>query len=436
MCRTYQLGAEELIFMEKRGHYCYSERMKATVEFVAGGGKWIVASGACDEVKAWLEKYFPSIFNDKASFMKDHPRTKVACRAGLVIKHNIPKLGLLAKLKRTARPKASHAFLLGKTLSDAGVAVAEALAWGATADGHTYLITREVADARTLDEWIVDSKVEVSDKMRILSGVGGLLGSIHNAGFSNRDMKNTNILCARGTGGEFDVYAIDLDGVRRRLWLTKRVFLRDMWCILHALAAFNWDNMATRKVVLGEYCRVTGRKIALDELVPFSAPAKPIRPDWKCSVIRTGWSGFSKRRLIVHSAEPHDAWAQALHTEWLYRSFEKGAHTRPIPDDPIEVNIEVLDGPAPVLVRLPPPVSKLTKKIGPSQAAELLKYLQNSSDNEYSELVPVALVEEIVKGKFGRSALLVGSGGGQVPSAILNGLTSLRNEIMAKTKKM
>lgn len=401
-----------------------------------GEVSWTVSCSSCEYFKEWLKEYFPAVLEDKSVLMKDHPRAKVACRAGMVIKQTIPRPGLRTKLKCLVRqPQAANAFELGISLSRAGIAVAEPIAWGSSPSGDTYQITREIENARTLDEWIIDAKVDAAEKMSIIAELGRLLGSLHNAGFSNRDLKNTNILC-RSTAKGFDVYAIDLDGVRRRRHIAKRVVLRDMWCILHALAVFNWDNEETRRVILHEYCQSTGKDIALDELVPFSVPGKPVRPDWKCSVIRTGWSGFSKRRLVVHSVEPHEAWTQALHTEWLYRVFEKGARTRPIPDEPVEIRIPGLDKPIPVLLRHPTPQGFLGKKTGPSVAAEVLKNMKRNDCADDWGIVPIALVEEIVKGRIERSGLLLKPAEGQISPSALNGLASLRNEIMAQTRKM
>ena len=157
------------------------------------------------------------------------------------------------RLKDFFRPsRAQRAFTMGLSLERAGVATPRALAaaevrrlrWPTKA----YLITEEVANARTL--CALRAEFRTVPRQLILR-LAELLGRMHDAGFSHRDLKHSNILI----DSNLDPFLIDLDGVRRYPNLSAERAIRD-------LAVFGRELRSKPKMLLWSgvrflkhYCR-------------------------------------------------------------------------------------------------------------------------------------------------------------------------------------
>lgn len=117
------------------------------------------------------------------------------------------------RLRDCFRPsRARRAFRQGLRLEAAGVATAWVLAAGERRwlrwPRRAYLLMEEIPDAITLAALIKQEHPQLERALRRLARV---LARLHDAGFSHRDLKATNVLF----DGQLEPHLIDLDGVRR-----------------------------------------------------------------------------------------------------------------------------------------------------------------------------------------------------------------------------
>ncbi|HNR70538.1 MAG TPA: lipopolysaccharide kinase InaA family protein [Verrucomicrobiota bacterium] len=120
------------------------------------------------------------------------------------------------RLRDCFRPsRARRAFRKGLWLEQAGVAAARMLAVGERRRLRwpvcAYLLMTEIPGAITLAELLARRPPQLREALRRLAQELALL---HDAGFSHRDLKATNVLF----DGQLQPHLIDLDGVRRVRW--------------------------------------------------------------------------------------------------------------------------------------------------------------------------------------------------------------------------
>ncbi len=191
------------------------------------GVVWRVAPDALAEFRDWLAR------RDTAAperLLKAYPGCRVIARGGVVFKTKAAGPGL-AGWRFGLRPSRSRrTFALGRALSARGIPTPAPLAWATRrvlglrrAD---YGATREVADAAPLTDWLARRPADPAACARVMASYGRLMAGFHQAGYSNRDLKHENVLCPRAA--PWDLWVIDLDGVRRRPWITRRRAARDL----------------------------------------------------------------------------------------------------------------------------------------------------------------------------------------------------------------
>ncbi|HOX57760.1 MAG TPA: lipopolysaccharide kinase InaA family protein [Candidatus Paceibacterota bacterium] len=149
----------------------------------------------------------PDRFLEQARVLKPSRSSAVSARDGLVLKrYNFRKWGnpFLDLLRGST---ARRAFQKALRLELAGLPTARAVA---TADERrfflprrSYLLMEEIPGAVPLQSW-------GGSKPQAAKALGELLGGMHGAGFTHRDLKPGNILF----NGEGRPYLIDLDGLR------------------------------------------------------------------------------------------------------------------------------------------------------------------------------------------------------------------------------
>ncbi len=164
----------------------------------------------------WLARESLALMDDPEAFLRD--RSLIIKSSTVVTISRVPPNLILRRLNygkfrhrlrdcfRSSR--VFRALIASTWLEQADIqtprvlAAAEArvLRWPRTA----YLVTEEVPKARTL-------AAVFSSTQRVPTGVADLIGKLHNRGFSNRDLKWTNILFDQ----QLSPWLIDLDGVRR-----------------------------------------------------------------------------------------------------------------------------------------------------------------------------------------------------------------------------
>lgn len=110
------------------------------------------------------------------------------------------------------RSRAERAMRWGLLLGQVGIATPRPLAaanvrccrWPLTA----YLITEEVPGAKTLTRFVKEKPLYSEN---VLLRLADLIAALHNAGYSHRDLKATNVLL----DDQLKPWLIDLDGIRR-----------------------------------------------------------------------------------------------------------------------------------------------------------------------------------------------------------------------------
>jgi tRNA A-37 threonylcarbamoyl transferase component Bud32 len=225
-----------------------------------GSGRWLVRSPRPDaSLRSVLER--PDAFLlDPAMYFK-HSRNVTVARLprpgnrGWVLRRlNYGKLR--HRLRDSFRPsRARRAFWIGLRLEEAGVAIARVLAVGETRRLRwpvcAYLLTEEIPGAITLAGLLEQKHPQMKRALRRLAEV---LARLHDAGFSHRDLKATNVLF----DDQLQAHLIDLDGVRAMRFGAQRRAVADLTRLVRDVISS--PAFSTRYVVLflQTYCQRRG----------------------------------------------------------------------------------------------------------------------------------------------------------------------------------
>ncbi|MFC1497591.1 lipopolysaccharide kinase InaA family protein [Verrucomicrobiota bacterium] len=239
-------------------------------EILANGIKWHVSDNHFEFTAKWLSAHFPIILKDNKCLLKEDKGSRVAVADGLVIKESTARKGRSVFRFGLRRSGAYRAFRMGNELADFGLNTPRPVAWATIRclglRIKEYLITEEIADSHLLTETL-KSKNEEKEHAEIISKWGRLLAAFHVNGFSNRDMKDTNILVTRNEG--LKLWAVDLDGVRRRKKLKKRRIERDFWPIVRSLRMYGWIDDSDMSALLAGYNELASENLRLSSLPSF-----------------------------------------------------------------------------------------------------------------------------------------------------------------------
>ena len=129
------------------------------------------------------------------------------------------------------RSKCMRSWLLGNAFLDCLLPTARPLAaferrrFGLAWDG--YLLTEMIAGAIDLRQTVdsIDSRRQLQARIEL---VARLIRTLHERGWSHRDLKAPNILLAPSNDGVERAWFIDLVGASRPFWLTRRRRMRDL----------------------------------------------------------------------------------------------------------------------------------------------------------------------------------------------------------------
>lgn len=204
---------------------------------------WHVLPSAVGRFKNWLEALSSTKTPPQGRILKAYPGCRVTALRGMVWKEYYPVAGSRGWRFRLLPSRTRRAFQIGRRLIEHGIPTPQPIAWSSTRCCGLRLsdhgITEELDSVEPLTAWL---ERQVRDPAQRGEGVmrayGSLMASFHRAGFSNRDLKHENVLCA--TAEPSRLWVVDLDGVRWRPWITRTRAGRDLRRVGLSLAALGW----------------------------------------------------------------------------------------------------------------------------------------------------------------------------------------------------
>ena len=234
-------------------------RASCTAERLSWQGlSWRVTAGARARVAAWLaETAGPE------KILKEDYGCRVTARAGLVLKSYWPKAGWAGIRFALRAPRTRRAFRLGQALRALGMPTPLPLAW-ATRRGAGFLrseslLVTEAVESEALTHWLQRDLPAVALRARVLAAYGSLAAMFHRHGYSNRDLKHENVLCARQAPWELQV--VDLDGVRHLRLISRRRAGRDLRRVGKSLAALGWAGAEEQRAFFTAYNAAVPRRL-------------------------------------------------------------------------------------------------------------------------------------------------------------------------------
>lgn len=203
---------------------------------------WQVAERDAAPLQGWLARHFPVLPGSEARFLQAAPNRFVAALDGLVIKESGPRPGrgrLVYGLRRpVGRLIVSHA----RALLAAGIPTHEPVAWAVRRVWglrvRDYVITREIRDGELLTHRLDRFRRDPARRLETLRSLGSLVAALHRNGFSNRDLKDANIICS--TGDLLTLWVTDLEGLRRFRVLPAWLAAGDFGPVALSLRCHGW----------------------------------------------------------------------------------------------------------------------------------------------------------------------------------------------------
>ncbi len=305
---------------------------------------WDIYPEDSTEVEDWLDRFWPAVLADPQCLVKEDRTARVFICGGMVLKEYRRAQGITGWIAGCLRSRARRAFRAGRALRDAGIPVPDMLASATTRSAGSihleYLLTREVPDGKRLADLLQNPELTETTLNPIIDQLGELLGDLHRAGFSNRDLKGGNVLVTHADGVP-DLCIVDLDGIRRMLAAGRRRIIRDFWPVLFSLALNRWDTEATRTRLLTAYHSRFPIDIDARLLPEVIRSAIPAMPGWISVQRAIRVSGLGKRMLRVAFREETPEWENRALRYW------QGAliHLEHVPSSPeAQVHAGSVDG--------------------------------------------------------------------------------------------
>ena len=208
------------------------------------GQTWHLLPSETDRLANFM-KNGESLFND-GFVLKSYNGCRVVSRDELVFKKYWPKTPS-DKLSFAFRPlRGRRAFLLARQLIELGFPTPPVLAWSAARrcgllQSESALVM-EIKDAEQLTAWLERADKTSPLRLKVMEAYGNLAGYFHQNGYSNRDLKHENVMCSREK--PWRLWVVDLDGVRKKLFITRSRAGRDLMRVGKSLASLGWTNEA------------------------------------------------------------------------------------------------------------------------------------------------------------------------------------------------
>ncbi len=233
-----------------------------------GAIRWHVAGEQAGRLEKWLSAHFPGILTESENVLKKDKGSRVASAAGLVLKESTARKGRSMLRFGLRRSGARRAFTIGNELNAHGVPTPRPVAWATVRRfglrERDYLVTEKVENACLLTEKLKTAGGDKTEREWIVRMLGRLLALFHCSGFSNRDMKDTNILVTENGG--LKLWVVDLDGVRQKGMVTRTRAFRDFWPIVRSLAMYGWGDDCDKAAMLAAYNGAVPERLQLNRL--------------------------------------------------------------------------------------------------------------------------------------------------------------------------
>jgi len=240
------------------------------VDIAAGGMVWHARADEAGRFRDWLAAHFPGILKDEICLLKKDRGRRVAVAEGLVIKATLRRRGR-SRLRFALRASTSRRdFAVGDRLIAGGVPLPRPVAWATLRRGGLrvadYIVTERIADSRKLTSILKAARDSECLRRPVLDGLGELLALFHRNGYSNRDLKDGNVLAVERPA--LRLWAVDLDGVRRACWRVGGL-KRDFRAVLRSLGLHGWATAADKAALLEAYNARVPARLRLRRLPPF-----------------------------------------------------------------------------------------------------------------------------------------------------------------------
>ncbi|MDP2991379.1 MAG: lipopolysaccharide kinase InaA family protein, partial [Kiritimatiellota bacterium] len=208
------------------------------------GRKWHILPGEENRFANWLDSQAQAEASPSGRVLKAYAGCRVTAQAGMVLKEYRPVDGWRGWRFGLRPSRTRRAFLMGRRLADCGIPTPTPIAWAIErrfglrrADD---CLTAELDQAEPLTAWLQRQTTDPTMRASVMRAYGQLAAAFHRNGFFNRDLKHENVLCAIADPRQ--LWVVDLDGVRRRGWITRRRAERDLRRVGLSLASAGWSG--------------------------------------------------------------------------------------------------------------------------------------------------------------------------------------------------
>ncbi len=222
-----------------------------------GGLLWHVRRAALRDAHRMVLEDPDAFLRPGSKLIKDSRGTTVARTPGdaLLKRFNLKKYRNLVKHQfspsraRKAYKRAYHLEMIG-IRTPRVIAYADRSIFGFIR--RSYLLMEFLPDVRIGAETLKSLTAEqVKARRDLIAAAGRLVGLLHGEGFSNRDLKASNLLVARNR----ELWLVDLDGIKHLETVSEEVRVRNLRRMVRDLPQYGSLSLKERMIFLDAYCR-------------------------------------------------------------------------------------------------------------------------------------------------------------------------------------
>ena len=217
-------------------------RNKTGAPVKISGQLWHIIPSATDKLGGFLQA--GEDFFSGGNILKVYPGCRVISKDGLVFKQYRPRNYMHGLRFAFRPPRVKRTFRLAGDLIDRGLPTPGILAWTASRRfgllTSEAMIVSEVKNAEPLTDWLKRKIDNPAVRLKVMEAYGNLMADFHRRGYSNRDLKHENVMCLKEK--PWLLWVVDLDGVRRQIFISRRRAGKDLMRIGRSLASLGWTN--------------------------------------------------------------------------------------------------------------------------------------------------------------------------------------------------